>query len=424
MKEKRDYLLLGVFSLLMGALSGVVIWAVFHLMHWSITLIWETIPMQLGASHSLAYNVIVCVSGGVLIGLMQKKFGALPEPLPAVMARVKKEGGYPYNRLPILIVMFLLPIIFGGAIGPEAGLTGVIAGLWTFVCTTINYTGVRLEAMAETGIAATLGIIFGAPLFGIATYVEPDDEHEHYREKLLSKKTRIYLYGLGVVGIFAAMFGLNRLLGSGTGLPRFSKIHAIGWDQWKWSLLLIAAGIVMALVYMQCTKIAMKLAAHLADHIVLSCIVAGLFVGIVGHVMPAVMFSGQDALDTLLVTWYGYSAVVLLLIAFAKAVLTSVCISFGWRGGNIFPVVYMGAAVGYAFAIVVDMQNSYALLDGSFAVALVVASMTGFILRKPVTAVAILLLCFPITYLPALTVASVIAAKLGTLYAKRQQKVG
>ena len=55
------------------------------------------------------------------------KLAGLPE--DEVMKKVKKDKFYPYNKVLFLCISALLPLVFGGSIGPEAGLTGVIVGL-------------------------------------------------------------------------------------------------------------------------------------------------------------------------------------------------------------------------------------------------------------------------------------------------------
>ena len=410
MNNKTNFLLLGLFSLLLGALSGVVLWAVLQVMNGGITLIWELAPSYLAFGDSVFYPLVVCMAGGVLIGVIQKRYGAIPETMHQVMATVKAEGGYAGKRVWVLIVALLLPIIFGGAIGPEAGLSGVIAALWTFVSRNINIRGLQLEAMAETGIVATLGAIFGAPLFGIAEAVEPDNASEHYRDKLLSKKARIYLYGLGVIGIFAGMKLLAPLGSTSEGLPRFSRYHAIGWSQWKWAVALILLGMLMALLYAAFNGLSEKLAVLLEGRAILAAVLAGALLGLVGFFLPETMFSGETGLHSLLGEWRSYTAGALLLIAVLKGLLSTLCINLGWRGGNIFPIIYIGAAAGYAFALAVNAGGS--ALDGSFAVALVLAAMYGFLSQKPVTVLAVLLLCFPVTYILPIAVAAFVSAKL------------
>lgn len=421
MKTKTEYLLLGIFSLLLGALSGVVLWVVLQLMHFGIAFVWEIAPAQLAFGDSVLYPIFVCMLAGVLIGLIQKHYGALPETMHQVMATVKAEGGYSGRRIWVLVAAFLLPIIFGGAVGPEAGLAGIIAALWTFICRNIKVRGMQIEAMAETGIVAILGAIFGAPLFGIAEAIEPDSTNEHYRDKLLSKKARIYFYGMGVVGIFAVMRALLPFGVPSEGLPRFSWYHAIGWTQWKWSLALMVLGIVMALLYAVFDDVTATFAECLEKYPIVAAMIAGALLGLVGHFVPETMFSGESGLHELLTTWNGYSAGVLFGIALLKGMASTLCINFGWRGGNIFPIIYMGAAAGYAFALAVNMSGGNAMLDGGFAVALVLAAMYGFISQKPVTVIAVLLLCFPLTYILPIAVAAFISAKLSLWFSQWRQ---
>lgn len=89
MKTKTEYLLLGIFSLLLGALSGVILWVVLQLMHFGIAFVWEIAPAQLAFGDSVLYPMLVCMLAGVLIGLIQKHYGAVPETMHQVLATVK-----------------------------------------------------------------------------------------------------------------------------------------------------------------------------------------------------------------------------------------------------------------------------------------------------------------------------------------------
>ena len=196
-------------SLLLGCMAGAVVWLVLRIMSLGISALWTWLPSALGLGSSLPYNLIVCLVGGLIIGFTQRLVGPLPDNMEQVMGKIKRQGGYPYDRLHIIAVCALLPLIFGGALGPEAGLSGLVAGLCCWAGDRLKCKGDQIVALAEAGFAATLGVIFRAPLFGIAQNLEPDpdDPAEHYRTKIVSKKTRIVIYCFGVLGGMMA-FGL------------------------------------------------------------------------------------------------------------------------------------------------------------------------------------------------------------------------
>lgn len=228
MKKGVKILSFGVLAFILGAAAGAVVWVILKVMNIGIDLLWELLPEKLSLENSIIYNIVVCLVGGLIIGLWQRRYGLLPENMEQVMDHVKREGFYPYDKLHIIAISALLPLIFGGALGPEAGLTGLIVGLCYFVGDRLKYKADEVAALAETGMAATLGVIFGAPLFGIVGNLEPDNWSRSERRRLADKKTRVFLYIMGVLGGLAVMMGLGMLLGSSGGLPRFDMHHQIG----------------------------------------------------------------------------------------------------------------------------------------------------------------------------------------------------
>ena len=405
MNRLRGTLLFGLLSLCMGAISGAAVWAVLRVMNLGIRLFWETLPERLGAGNSLWYLMAICLSGGLLIGLWQRREGLLPDELTQVIGRIRETGGYPYDRLHVIAVSALLPLIFGGALGPEAGLSGLIAGLCCWVGDRLKYGGDRLHALTEVGLAATLSAVFGAPLFGIADRLEPEDRREGYRKRLLGKKGRVFLYCMGVAGAMLAMYGLGKLFGTSGGLPRFSRSHGTGIDQWKWVLPLILLGVITALAYLILNTLTARLGDALKPYRVVSCLAAGAALAVVGYLLPESMFSGEHQLGVLIEEWQQWPVWLLAATALGKLLLVNLCVNLGWRGGSIFPMIFSGAALGYAFAAITGM-------DGAFAVAVLTSAFCAYVMRKPAAVAAVLLLCFPLTYLLPILAAAIVSARI------------
>lgn len=417
--NKKDnlekYILICLLALVMGAVAGAAVWAALQLMDIGIEFIWTYLPEKLGATHSIIYNLAVCLTGGLLIALFQKRNGILPDNMEEVMAIIKRDGRYPYNKLNIIAIAFLMPLLSGGSLGPEAGLSGFIAGLCCWIGDKLKYKGDQLVALTETGFAAALGVVFASPFFGIVQNLEPNDPSEQYRKKILSKKHRIIIYCFGVGGALLSMKGLSALLNiKGGGLPRFDAKHAVGIDQWKWLIPLMAAGILSVLFYLTVEFFIGKLAKALADKRIVSCLIAGALVAVSGYFLPLTMFSGEHQLSEMTEEWQSYTVLILIATAAVKLFLTSCCINLGWKGGNIFPIIFCGAMVGFSFALLTGM-------DGSFAAAVVISSLYAYMMRKPVAVIAILLLCFPVTYIIPIAVSAFLASKIPSPFTKKAE---
>jgi Chloride channel protein EriC len=413
----RDTLLFILLSLVLGAAAGAVVWGVLKIMAAGIWLMWDVLPAAAGAGNGTAHTVYcfaVCGAGGVIIGLFQKKFGIWPETLETVMGKLKKNGTYPYDRMPVLITAVLLPLIFGGCIGPEAGLSGIIVGLCCMVGDKLKYKGRQARELAETGMAATLSLVFGSPFYGIANNVEPYGYSGSSSDRSSAaaggseaaapgKSIKFAVYIAGVIGGFASLGALSALCGSAMSIGRFAADMHLSWHNWIWFPVMAAAGILLGLLNALAGKAAEFGAGKISEYRVLSCVIAGVCLAAAGSVFPWAMFSGEEQMSGLMGEWTALPVSVLLLIPAVKILMVNVCVSFGWRGGNIFPVIFSGVSLGYAVTVMTGAEPL-------FAVAVCTASVCGYIMRKPVTVVAVLFLCFPLRAVIPLALAAYLAS--------------
>lgn len=379
LSEYKNRLIFIMFSTVVGAVIGGIIWAFMNVMHLLIELIWDYIPSNI---YVPGYTIIICLIGGVIIGLIQKHYGPCPDDLHQVMKRYKQDGRYPYNNVFPMLITALMPLVFGGAIGPEAGLTGVIVGLCCWAGDNFKYAGKTLTELSDIGVSATLAVLFRSPLFG---FIEPlEGSEDDFVLPKTSKLTAIFCAILSGVGIFAL---LGSLFASGVGLPRFEEV-TIGNNELVYALPILIIGIALGYVYKIFERLSVKASELLGKRYFLSAIIAALILGVMGTIFPLAMFSGEEEIAKLGNTYLEYTPVMLFAITLAKVFLINICINLGWRGGSFFPLIFAGVCLGYACAMLFG-------IDIAFAVSISTAAAMTTIMRKPLAVSVLLLLCFP-----------------------------
>ena len=120
--------------------------------------------------------------------------------------------------------------------------------------------------------------------------------------------------------------------------------------------------------------------------------IAGLIIGVIAVFLPQIMGTGRDTMNLLLNQTNGnFDLTLLLLLAIGKVIATTVSLGGGFVGGMFAPSLFVGAAVGRAFGVIVTVifPNTFTANPAAFAIAGMAAAMTG-IIRAPVTAIILL----------------------------------
>lgn len=400
---------------LTGALAGAAVWLFFFAMEHGIDFFWTEVPHMLGAASPelasgpfgcLPYPFFVCLVGGLLIGLYEKVTGAKTDDLNQVMAKVKQEGRYPYDNLGKLSIAALLPLLFGGSIGPEAGLTGVIAGLCSWVGDRMRRFGAEFRELTLLGTQAALTALFTAPVFGfvapLAGSADGQDDSSDEITIRLPKAQKTVVYGIAIAGGLGTYLLLGQLMGGGMGMPRFEAAE-MGSLELTWLIPLTLVGMVCGWLFFVSEHASEALAHAIGERPVVKAMLAGLVLAACGTVLPFTMFAGETQADVLMETYLTIPAGVLIATGLVKAMLTPALINLGWRGGHFFPVIFSGVSLGYGFALLTGA-------DPVFCVAVCTASTMGAVMRQPVMVVGLLLMCFPLKGIVAMIIAAVIAA--------------
>lgn len=397
LKKVKNNVLFLLYTVILGAIVGAIIWVFIRIMNLGIEFIWDFVPSQLNFP---LYTLYICLFGGLFIGLWKKKFGDYPEELKTVMGKVKKTGRYQYNNVFSTIGSALFPLLIGASVGPEAGLTGVIAGLCTWVGDKLKLYLKEVEELTQIGMSATLGTIFHSPMFGFVEPIESD------KEVVLPRTSKIVLYFAAILSSFGVFFLLGNLFGGRTGLEEleWNKIDLL---HYLYAIPLAAVGIAAGYLYFIFKKLTFSLENKFKKYTVLRATAGGLLLGISGTFLPLTMFSGEHQISEVMNNAEAIGALMLIIIAIVKLLLTNICIDSGLKGGHFFPVIFCGICIGCAMSLILG-------IDMVFCASVVTTALVGHTLKKPLATVLLLMIVFPVRLIPIMLFAAIAAKFIET----------
>ncbi|MDO4536770.1 MAG: chloride channel protein [Coriobacteriales bacterium] len=385
-------------ALAVGFVIGFAVYLLMNLSSWLTQLLW-------GLSGSYAFfPLAACTLGGIAIGLWTWWSHDEIKPLKEVMGEFKRTGSYRVNGVWKPVVTFLLPLVFGGSIGFEAGLTGLITAGCCWIRDQIKRAGLRLADITDVTIAAAMAAIFRTPLAGIAVSTDEEPDVNGYD---MRRGPKIVLYIAAAFGAFAGIRVFSAIFSVSGGLPRFEEVSSSAQDL-LWVIPCLALAYGMTLVFHASSRLFGMIGSRMKEHaagIIARPIICGVVIGAIACFLPYVLFPGETQAEELMETWTTWTAVALLATGVLKAAVTPFCIHMGWVGGDLFPSIFAGVAAGYGMAALTGA-------DPMLMVTVTTAAFLAGVLRKPLIALGILFLCFPADGILWMGIACVIGATL------------
>jgi len=318
-------------------------------------------------------------------------------------------GGAPSpSDLPGVFLAALTTLVLGAVLGPEAPLIAIGGGL--AVCV-VRLSRRPVPARAEQVVAASgsfaaIATLLGSPLIGGVLLMEAIGLGGTAMELVL-------LPGLLAAGIGALIFtGLDAWTGLGTFSLRIPNVPHIGRptiSEFGWAIVI---GLAAALLGSGIRRLALQIRPRVERRMLLLTPVVGVAVGGLavayaegsGRPGSEVLFSGQSALPGLVQHAGTYSVGVLLLLMACKGLGYSLSLS-SFRGGPVFPSMFLGAVGGVAMSHLPGLT----MVAGT---AMGIGALCAVMLQLPVTAVLLATLLFfadGLAVMPLVIVAVVVA---------------
>ena len=380
--RSREYLRLLVLAAALGipisALAYFFLQLVVHLQRW----VFSDLPPALGASPDAAWWPIpVLALAGLVVGLVIRF-------LPGRGGNSPADGFHaghspPLGRqLPGIALAALAGLGLGVVLGPEAPLIALGGGLAAGVVRLRRRPTARTVAVVgSTGSFAAISTLLGSPLPGAFLLMEAAGLGGPMLGLVL-------VPGLLAAGLGTLIFiGLDSLTGLGPvslAIPDLPPVARPYLSEFVWALLI---GLLAAAFGSAIRRVGLRLKPVAERRILVVAPCAGLGIGglatiyatATGHSWSDVLFSGQNQLPPLVSTAAGYSMGALLLLLACKGVAYGLALA-AFRGGPVFPAMFLGAAGGMALSHLPGLRLVPALGMG-------IGAMCVVMLRLPLTSV-------------------------------------
>jgi H+/Cl- antiporter ClcA len=380
--RSRQYIGALVLAAILGIPISAVAYGFLALVAAIQKLVFTTLPNQIFGSPAPAWwPVPWLVVSGVLTALTIRYLPGPGGHSPAF--GFTTGGGPPVPRdLPGIALAALTTLSLGAVLGPEAPLIAIGGGLaaLTVHLARKDAPPTALTIMASAGSFAAVSTLLGSPVLGAFLIMEAAGIGG-------MTLTLVALPGLLASGIGALVFiGLNNWTGFGTfSLALGSVPPAVPptLASLAWAIVMGVGGALLAWL-IRSLALALRPIVHLNRVVVTSLL--GLLIGLIamtyqlisGQSFSQVLFSGQDALPELVNHATNYSLAVLLLLILCKALAYGLSLS-AFRGGPVFPSMFVGAALGVAASALPGMNLAAGIGMG-------IGAMCAAMLRLPLTA--------------------------------------
>ncbi|EMV3260982.1 ion channel protein [Escherichia coli] len=330
----RTMLLLSLPAVAIGIASSLILMVVMKIASVLQNLLWQRLPGTLGiAQDSPLWIIGVLTLTGIAVGLVirfsQGHAGPDPACEPLIGAPV------PPSALPGLIVALILGLAGGVSLGPEHPIMTVNIALAVAIGARLLP---RINRMEWTILASagTIGALFGTPVAAALIF-----------SQTLNGSSEVPLWDRLFAPLMAAAAGALT-----TGLffhPHFSLPIA---HYGQMQMTDILSGAIVAAIAIAAGMVAVwclpRLHAmmHQMKNPVLVLGIGGFILGILGVIGgPVSLFKGLDEMQQMVAN-QTFSTSDYFLLAVIKLAALVVAAASGFRGGRIFPAVFVGVALG------------------------------------------------------------------------------
>ena len=375
-QQARTYLLVLLAAALLGVPVALVATLYTSVTHALTTVFWTDFPHDMGFSEPPWWYVLLLPTFAGLCTAGALKLPGHGGHSPAEGLSFQPEGP---KLAASAILAATASLVFGIVLGPEAPLTAIGLSMGVVAGRMVSRDRVPAAIVALAGGFAAIATVFGGPLPSSLLLFESVATSGAFPSAMLP---RVLLPGFLAAGVGQLIFtgvanwsGVHQVSLTAPSLPHYGsvKVADIGI-----ALLIAIVVAVTVVVARRAGSEAFKRVGGRLPVLLLGGFAVGLvavvFHEVSGHALSLVLFSGETSLGTVVTV---SSVAVLIGILAAKALAYAISIGAGFRGGPVFPSIFIGVAVG---VLAHTLDSGFSITAG---IAVGVAASGAAALRAP-----------------------------------------
>ncbi|WP_228479388.1 ion channel protein [Microbacterium atlanticum] len=358
-------MLLSIPAILIGVLSALTLRLLEAIADQLQGVLWTSLPASLGITPDAPWWIFgVLTATGIAVGVVVwlAPGHAGPDSATTELAAT----ALPLSVLPGLAVVLILSLAGGVSLGPENPIIAINVSLAIALVARIS-RAVPAPLIGALAISATIGALFGTPVAAALVFTGLVGEFKMGGSLWDKLFLPLVAAGAGSVTTF--------LLGGGFGSeePFAPYGSPQAFDLLLGSVIACAAA-AFALIAVFLFPLVHR-AFHALRHPLLYISAGGVVLGLLGVVGgPITLFKGLDQSAELLADPGDYPPAQLVIILLVKLAALVVAASAGFRGGRIFPAVFLGVTAGLlGSALLPGLAPSLAVACGVLGVVIAIA---------------------------------------------------
>lgn len=339
--RSKSYLKSLGWGLVVGLISAAGAFIFLALMNFGLDLIWPNPPSWEPFSGSWTIVVIMTVAGFV-VGMIHRY---TPAAELDVFEAVDK-GHLDPKPVPSSLLASLVSLIGGFSLGPEVPSGMLAAGFASWFSEKRNMDKDTERTNVIAGVSSAYAGLFSSPFALLVMILES------------THMQNIAYYGtLLISGLSAAIgFSLFFWLGGDSFSSLLGLVQPPEYDLRVWDIgvgiLIGILSVPVAIIFGLMFKTMKRLVMPLNSRPVIRGTLGGLLLGLLGMALPITLFLGTEGLAETTQSAAEMGFGLLILFALAKMLALSSALSFGFIGGPIFPMLFVGATVGSAVNLI------------------------------------------------------------------------